>query len=64
MFRPEVMYLRERREGNVPRRELGGRKAWRIKNGDRIPHALDADGTVVGTRLWYDPGRPERGSDK
>lgn len=56
MFRCEVMNLCEREEGNVPCREVDGRKAWCIEDGDRIPHALDADGTVIGTGKWNDSG--------
>ena len=50
------MNLCERGEGNLPCRELDSREVWCIENGGRIPHALDADGTVVGTRQWYDSG--------
>ena len=50
MFGSEVMNLCERGECNISSRELDGRKAWCVKNGDRIPYALSANGTVVGTR--------------
>lgn len=56
MFGSEVMNLCKRGECNVPRRELDGWKAWCVENSDRIPYALNADGTVVGTRDWYDFG--------
>jgi hypothetical protein len=45
-----MMDLCERGEGNLPRRELDGWEAWCVENGDGVPHALDANGTVVGTR--------------
>jgi len=56
VFGSEVMNLCKRGECNVPRRELDGWKAWCVENSDRIPYALNADGTVVGTRDWYDFG--------
>jgi hypothetical protein len=49
-----MMDLCERGEGDPPRWELDGGNLGRVENGDRIPHALDADSTVVGTRKWYD----------
>lgn len=45
-----MINLCERGEGDVPCREGDSREAWCIENGDGIPHALDADGTVVGAR--------------
>lgn len=56
MFGSEVMNFCERGERNISLRELDGRKAWCVENGNRVPYALGANGTVVGTREWYDLG--------
>jgi hypothetical protein len=56
VFRAEVMDLCERGEGDLACRKLNGRKTGRVENSSRIPYAVDADGTVVGTRKWDNSG--------